>query len=412
MLEVDEVAAQPRQLPGVPQDRVDVADLRLIDRWVEALEQELGEPGDRRQRVPELVGDVRHRHRLVHIDLGQLGQHGPALGDVPGVDDDPADVGIVEQRVDDGLHVPPAPVGGPDTDVDPLTRLAVAAYEPLERLDDEGGVVGVHVREDAVGRVVVHALADEPEGAGARPAPRPVGVEDGDDVLGAVQDPLDRVGTGEERRPVRVVGIGHGDGERDDRPVGLLHGGRLGQAVLHAAACPDRPERAEPTPPLDPVGPLVGEGGSVVGMDDLVPEDADLVGDRYAAHVLPALVAVPDAPVRVDGDDTEQHGGRQGAEHPARQGLALDRHRPIARLGPVPVVIHGVVQSATGYPKYSPPLTSIAWPVIGDERSEAKKTIDPATSSSDGTRFRAIGSSSSATTASGVMPRPVDVICT
>ena len=37
VLEVDEIAAQPRQLPGVPQDRVDVADLRLIDRRVQAL---------------------------------------------------------------------------------------------------------------------------------------------------------------------------------------------------------------------------------------------------------------------------------------------------------------------------------------------------------------------------------------
>ena len=358
------------------------------------------------------MGDVRHRHRLVHIDLGQLGQHGPALGDVPGVDDDPADVGIVEERVDDGLHVPPAPSAARTRT---STRCRGSPSPRTSRSNvstTRAASSGCTYGKTPSDSVVVHALADEPEGASARPAPRPVGVEDGDDVLGAVQDPLDRVGTGEERRPVGVVGIGHGDGERDDRPVGLLHGGRLGQAVVHAAACPDRPERAEPTPPADPVGPLVGEGGPVVGMDDLVPEDADLVGDRYAAHVLPALVAVPDAPVRVDGDDTEQHGGRQGAEHPARQGLALDRHRPIARLGPVPVVIHGVVQSATGYPKYSPPLTSIAWPVIGDERSEAKKTIDPATSSSDGTRFRAIGSSSSATTASGVMPRPVDVICT
>jgi hypothetical protein len=59
----------------------------------------------------------------------------------------------------------------------------------------------------------------------------------------------------------------------------------------------------------------------------------------------------------------------------------------------------------------SPPFASIACPVTEAERSDAKKTIEPATSSSLGTRPIAIGPSISAKTTSRGTPRASEAIC-
>ena len=60
--------------------------------------------------------------------------------------------------------------------------------------------------------------------------------------------------------------------------------------------------------------------------------------------------------------------------------------------------------------KISPPLVSSACPVIADDRSEARYTMEPATSSSLGIRPSGTRALSSSTTTCGGTPRPVEVM--
>ncbi len=278
MLQVDEVAAQPHDLPGVAQDGLDVADLLRVAGRPERVTQQFGEPDDRRQRVPQLVGDRRHRRRLVGVDLRQLVEQGATFGHVPGVHDQTTDVRILEQVVEQRLDMPPAAIGRPDTNLDPLARLAAAAGDAGEDVLDHRHVVGVHVRQDAVGRVVRHPVADQPEDAGARPAPRAVRVEDRHEVLGPVEQPLDHVRSGQAAVPLRPAGAADDDHVARQRSGRVLDGRRLGQTVVDGTVSRDRPERTEVTAPCRPRLPPGRHRGPVVEVEPVVPAPARLFG--------------------------------------------------------------------------------------------------------------------------------------
>src|SRR5215207_2822617 len=108
---------------------------------------------------------------------------GLALGNVAVVEDDAADVWIVEQVLADRLHVYPPAVGVAQTAIDRRAG-AGASDKPRKDLAYPVYIVGVHHGrlENAMADPSLGLVAEDPFDRGARVAGDAVGVDHRDDV--------------------------------------------------------------------------------------------------------------------------------------------------------------------------------------------------------------------------------------
>jgi hypothetical protein len=169
---------------GVAEAVVDVLEVVEVDEQ----HRDVG-GADGRQRLLDPLGEQRAVGQagqpVVERLVDELVLELLALGHVPGVEDQAADVGVVEQVGGDRLGVQPGAVAVPHPPGD--GRGHARAHG---RLGDEPGdavaVVGMHQRPVLAVQQPLGVVAEDAPDRLAVPARGPVGVQDGDDVGGVL----------------------------------------------------------------------------------------------------------------------------------------------------------------------------------------------------------------------------------